>query len=313
MGDISNAEQYIAKIIFRNRIFEYQGQQFEDFFVKLMSAHNPNFKPVKAHGNIGDQKNDGFDKVNGKYYQVFSPEDITNSRTINYGVKKMETDFKKLFDHWNKICPIKEYFFVVNDKYNGIAAPYHELIIELKKNEKYKDVEINLLSANDLEKTFNSLDDSSKQDIVGLIPEEYFPVVEMEALQKTVIYLMGVETTVDNIGNLVVPDFGEKIIFNGLNPNIGTMLNNASFQEGHLSSYFKENPGVKELLQKKFSYLYEQSKIVISKTQKDFADLRFCWIVDEAAMNKTLPIITSVYVLMSYYFSSCDIFEEPTN
>ena len=41
---INNQEQYIAAIIFRNRILTYKGQQFEDFFVSLMSTANTNFK-----------------------------------------------------------------------------------------------------------------------------------------------------------------------------------------------------------------------------------------------------------------------------
>ncbi len=37
-------EHYIAKIIFSNRIYKYKGQQFEDFFVSIMSKANPHFQ-----------------------------------------------------------------------------------------------------------------------------------------------------------------------------------------------------------------------------------------------------------------------------
>ena len=65
------AEHYIAKIIFSNHILQYTGQQYEDFFVSVMTKANPNFQPVKAYGNIGDMKNDGFDRTTGTYYQIF--------------------------------------------------------------------------------------------------------------------------------------------------------------------------------------------------------------------------------------------------
>lgn len=93
MFPIGNAEHYIAKIIFSNHILQYTGQQYEDFFVSVMTKANPNFQPVKAYGKIGDMKNDGFDRTTGTYYQIFSPEDITKDTTIREAVKKLKQIF----------------------------------------------------------------------------------------------------------------------------------------------------------------------------------------------------------------------------
>ena len=38
MFPIGNAEHYIAKIIFSNHILQYTGQQYEDFFVTIVSV-----------------------------------------------------------------------------------------------------------------------------------------------------------------------------------------------------------------------------------------------------------------------------------
>lgn len=73
---MNSSEKFCTKKLFELRVFKYNGQQFEDFFVEIMSKSNPDFQPVKAYGNIGDRKNDGFDKIRGVYYQVFAPEDI---------------------------------------------------------------------------------------------------------------------------------------------------------------------------------------------------------------------------------------------
>ena len=35
-----------------------------------------------------------------------------------------------MYEHWNSICKINHYFFVVNDKYAGVAPPVIEKIIE---------------------------------------------------------------------------------------------------------------------------------------------------------------------------------------
>lgn len=86
-------EYYIAGIIFSNHIYKYKGQQFEDFFVSIMSKANPHFQAVKAYGRIGDRKNDGFDRTTGTYYQVYAPEELAKESTTKAGVKKIEEDF----------------------------------------------------------------------------------------------------------------------------------------------------------------------------------------------------------------------------
>lgn len=309
MIHVGNAEQYIAKIIFRNRIFEYSGQQFEDFFVSIMTKYNSNFQPVNAYGNFGDGKNDGFDQTTGTYYQVFGPEDISKAKTVNDGVKKLKSDFEGLYKHWNGICPIKQFFFVINDKYKGLPVPIIKMAIELDNT--YKNVCIKTFLTKDLENIFNRLNESAKQDIVGFIPDETMSIIGFDALNEVVSYLLKTELLETFADSLVVPDFDGKILFNGLSDIVNHRLVVGSYQEALLEQYFNDNPGVREILQKRFRALYEQAKNDIPETGVDFADSRFFYILDHACPKRTMPLQTSVLVLMAYYFSSCDIFEEP--
>ena len=305
------AEKYIATLVFKNRIYQYEGQQFEDFFVEIMQKAESRFQPIKANGNIGDRKNDGFIKEDGVYYQIFAPEEITKAKTIYDAVKKLEEDFGKLFAYWNEISPIKEYYFVINDKYRGIPEPILTRVIELEKKEEYQGIKIQAFSANDLYDRFNQLDDDKKREVVGYIPDEILPILEYEALHETVTYLMNIELPIGYEDNLVVPDFDNKIEFNHLSKVVNDELVMGSYQEGALKKYFNENPGVKEILQEKFHALYEQAKSEILETDDNYADCRFYYILEKACPKMTIPIKTSVVILMAYYFSSCDIFEEP--
>lgn len=308
---ITKTAQYISKIIFKNRILQYKGQQFEDFFVSVMTKANPDFQAVRAYGKIGDRKNDGFDKTTGTYYQVFAPEDLSKAKTINDGVKKLEEDLKGLYNYWNNICPIKEFFFVINDKYNGVPAPIHEMAIALSADKKYSDMTIDVFSAKNLEKIFDSLGELEKQDVVGFIPEEILPVVGYEALHDTISYLLNMEIPDVYSDDLVVPDFDEKIRFNKLSSVVQNQLTMGSYQESLLLHYFNETPGIKEVLQRKFHALYEKSKGDIPESKDNYSDGRFYYILEKSCTKLTISIKTSVLVLMAYYFSSCDIFEEP--
>nr|WP_300677578.1 hypothetical protein [uncultured Acetatifactor sp.] len=207
---MDKTERYIAKIIFQNRILKYKGQQFEDFFVAIMTRANEQFQAVKAYGNIGDRKNDGFDPTTGTYYQVFAPGDTSKDSTIYTGVKKLKEDFEKLYSNWNDICPIKRFFFVVNDRFEGLPPPIIEMSIELDNRPEYAGVKIGTFTAKDLERIFDELDDFAKQDILGIIPDEIMAVVEYDALHETVTYLLNTELPEDYSDNLVVPDFDNK-------------------------------------------------------------------------------------------------------
>ena len=306
---MSKPEQYIAKIIFRNHILTYNGQQFEDFFVSIMTKSNPSFYPVKAYGNIGDEKNDGFDRTAGTYYQIFAPEDLHKDQTIYDAVKKLKTDFKGLYEHWNNDVPIKNFYFVINDKNKGLPSPIHKAIIEL--DNEYHDISINLFIAKDLASIFDLLDWDSKLDIIGFIPDEILPVVEIDALNETVSHLMKVELCKITPDSFIVPDFDEKIVFNGLSDIVKNRLVTGSYQDNILVQFFNANPGVREILQKKFHALYLQAKSDIPDDQEHSADSRFYYILEKACPKNTIPIQSSVFVLMAYYFSSCDIFEEP--
>jgi hypothetical protein len=306
---MTNKEHYIAKILFKNKVLQYKGQAYEDFFVAIMTRQNVNFKPIKAYGRIGDHKNDGFDSMTGTYYQVFAPEDINKDYTIYEAVNKLENDFKGLLIHWNELCPIKNYYFVINDKYEGVPAPIEEKILSLRKENK--DIVIDTLLAKDLEKKFETLEDTQVYEIVGYLPDEVATVIGFDALCETVNYLMSVEVPFVEASGLIVPDFDDKIVFNGLSTSVGKMLATAGYQDGSLKKYFNSNPGIDEILQEKFHALYIEAKTVIDDNKDNFADMRFFYILDKACVRKTIPIQNSVIALMSCYFASCDIFEEP--
>jgi len=164
MDDISLS---IARNMFHLQVYESDGVRFEDLFSKIMYYKSPGFQQVKPHGNVGDRKNDGFIKDEGVYYQVYAPEDASNN--VLAAVNKIKDDFQGLMEYWHDTCPIKKYYFVLNDKYKGSLPQLHKELINLQRNFNLTDTGV--LVAKDLERELFNLSDDMIRSVVGHLPD----------------------------------------------------------------------------------------------------------------------------------------------
>lgn len=164
MDDISLS---IARNMFHLQVYESDGVRFEDLFSKIMYYKSPDFQQVKPYGNIGDRKNDGFIKGQGVYYQVYAPEDASNN--VLAAVNKIKDDFEGLRDYWHDICPIKKYYFVLNDKYKGSLPQLHKELIVLQSD--FNLIDIGVIVAKDLERELFNLPDDMIRSVVGHLPD----------------------------------------------------------------------------------------------------------------------------------------------
>lgn len=306
---IGTADKYIARMMLQNKIYACSGQAYEDLFGQVMQRSNANFELVKAHGNSGDKKNDGFDKGSGTFYQVYAPDDISKPSTIRDGAKKLRNDFDGLYAFWNALCPIREYYFVINDRYKGVAPEIHQELLCLSS--KYPEINFHFFLAKDLEDTFLALDMDGIVSVVGFLPD---PTLQLDfsALTSVIEHLMN--SSPDELGDehLVIPDFEEKIAFNHLSEKIAVQLRNGSYQVGALEKYFSKNSEYTRAdVQSRFVAAYNKVSQNTDPTLSNYADLVFVGIIDEIYPKGTIAIRNAVIVLMAYYFESCDIFEPP--
>lgn len=307
---MNRSEKYIARIMFQLKIHTSDGQSYENLFSRVMVKHNPNFKMIKPYGNVGDRKNDGFDKTTGVYYQVYAPENISKPKTIVDAVKKVRIDFLGLKKQWHILCPIREFYYVVNDKYKGLPPDVEQEILVL--GSEHPDVACDTFSSNSLEGIFMGLVEDDIIDIVGIPPNEEISFLDYDVLNKAVDHLMHSESDLSLDNFVENPNFESKIIFNELSSVCSNLLNVASYQIGDLEAYFA-NTGdfVKNELKMRFKGLYKQSKEIINEKEKDFADKRFMYILNNASPNGKKAVRDAVLVLMAFYFEACDIFEKP--
>lgn len=296
-------------MMFENRLLRADGDAFEDLFCDLMKERFPGFQKVKPYGKIGDKKNDGFIEEEGKFYALYGPEDITKDVTTRYASTKAKSDVEGLITNWSASYELKEVFFVVNDKGNGLPAPIHEIIKQL--NSSYENIKVSPLTFKDIVNIFEGLEVIKMQKILGsFIPTCDIELIQFDALGDIVQYLFS------NWPNFIMKDpkvwkeFDDKIRVNGLN-NTGHLLETGSYCVGTVEEFLRKNTGYKvQLLKGIFVNIYEESKVAIPDTHEHYADNRLLYVLEKASPDVNNPTIKNAMIgLLAYFFEKCDIFE----
>lgn len=302
---MTQEEKQIAIYIFRNRVLEANGNSFEELFTLVMQSANPNFIQVKPQGQLGDKKNDGFDPNTGIFYQVYAPEDL--STTEDKAIKKLHTDFNGLKSYWPTIgYPVKEFYYVVNDKYKGVGPGLLTNVNDLKT--KNSDIKIDLFLTNKLQGVFESLDETKIFNIIGFVPNADIAMLKMDVLHKVIEHIMNTKTNskLPLIPNN--PNFNKKIQINGLRSEIASMMGTALINVASIDDYFRNNNNfLRDELRNRFNGLYLSVKNSFSDPNQIFAEVY----EQSLPQNATQAHANAVMTLMAYYFECCDIFESP--
>jgi hypothetical protein len=307
---MNNDKFYIARVQFKNRVLSSHGQAFEDLFVRVMQAKDVEFRPVKPQGRLGDKKNDGFNKKRGQYYQVYAPEDSSDKEKESY--KKLTETFDELFNYWQVISPIKEFYWVYNDNFQ--TGVYPSIEKKLSEIENTYNIKADPFLSQNLEDVFLSLPEHEIVEILGGCLPDYNCIedISISILGEVIDFLVKFSF---NPIDITFPDeinFDKKIRFNNLSKVFGALLKNAFHQDYIITEYFNYNSKfAKEDLKIVFSNFYQQGMQEISDDIPEKADLVFDFILKKASPRNQSAITNAVLTLMAHYFESCDIYEEP--
>ena len=292
-------EKVLARKLFKLKIHEADGQNFEDIFTTIMNYAEPDFQSIKPWGNIGDRKNDGYIKSKGVYFQVFAPEEIEKS--YPKVIEKLNTDFIGLTQHWS---PINEFYFVVNDKYKGVNADCEQAIQKLKQD--YQLQNAGFKTAKDLENILFSLDDDQIIVVIECFPDPANIQLDYSILSEIINHLTGLPLAKPTGNKFVYPDWDEKIVFNNLGELESRYLNNGSLQIGMLDEYLNnEGNFFADELKDKICEVY------LKESQRLKSSELFWKMVEIISLKPESSYQSAAIVLMAKYFEVCDIFEEP--
>lgn len=305
---LSRDDKHMARINFRLKvIYGTDKQTFENYFTKIMRHHNKDFKQVKPHGRYGDGKCDGFIDSTGTYYQVYAPETIKGKEEKS--INKMISAFLELKKSWtNNGYVVNEFYYFVNDKYEGVYQTWHTIAKQIENEHKIK---CEVLTAGNLEDVFLGLDELDIIDVIGQFNFNVIPEVDITSLNEVIQYVLKIE--IETSGWVIPedPDFAKKIVFNQLCESYAALLNMGRYGLDQLKEYFRYNGSfIKEDLRKQFSGLYKEAKNRLPDNELK-ADEIFLSILEKSAPNKSKPIMDALFTVMAYYFEFCDIFETP--
>ncbi|MBQ4266877.1 MAG: hypothetical protein IJB93_01680 [Clostridia bacterium] len=196
----------------------------------------------------------------------------------------------------------------------GISPQIYDLIEELKT--AYSSLDIKLFSMEKLRRFCLALDEIEKQRILGYCPDlsSNKAVVDFSVVSDIIEYLeknIRLETYEDN---LFVPDFSQKISFNKLSQKVANLLNNAKYHTFQIDEFYNNNPERdKENLRNYLKCLYLEAISCIESSKTDAPDKVFFYILRKMSYNhKSKAVIDNAVIIMTFFFESCDIFEEPT-
>jgi len=301
-----------AHTMFQNRIHRSSGQCFEDFFVAIMTRRDSRFRPVKPQGRIGDQGNDGFIPEEGRYFQVFAPEDPTDKS--DKAAEKAKDDFEKLLKHWAADGQIVDFRFVFNDKYQGAYPTVEHALAELKRIHNL--VVAKPFLAKDLEKEFWQLSISDQEAVLDMvIPRtEHISDIDYGALTEILQHLVDNQKSLPFAGVPSVPGYDEKIVFNGIDI-ASSLLRVGNYQNSAVDQFFdRHSKFTRSDMRDRFAQSYQDAKAGDSAPDVSgdrIGDRVFFRLLNDVAPKAGKQVQDAAIVIIAYFFEKCDVFEDP--
>lgn len=315
-------KDYFYSIFFRLEMYRRSGEEFQIFFSDLMFLTDPHFIKVAPFG--GDGGNDGCVANKGHYYQIYAPKPTTPAHQTHKTVlQKSVTDFEKLNTHWNGqtgLPNISEYYFVYNDRFQGIPPDIITTLAALKSTYNLDNSEC--IHSAIIENYFDILTEKQKLKLLNRLPINEVPfTVDPSALGKLLQHLSN--QNINSLGFLEidVPIWDEKIKFNGISQNLDLKLKTNSLQGHRVRDYLKGSKSTdSQDIAQQINNIYKESKIHLPDTLENSADMRYFWIVDrliptDIFQTASIPVLQAFRnaseIVLAHYFDTCDVYDNP--
>ncbi|ENX10885.1 ABC-three component system protein [Acinetobacter variabilis] len=308
--------------MFKLKVYESSGESFQKLFSNVMHHSVQGFQAVTPAGRWGDGGNDGWVEAEKCYFQVYGPKPTTNSNPVSE-VEKAFTDFDKLEQKWGTV---EKYYFVINDRFEGVSALVQNKLFNFKKEKKLTNCEP--FASRHLLDAFLKLNEDIQEEILNTCPLGDLPEdIDYGMLSELVNNLIErVHTNYLDCSSsfFEVPNFEDKLLLNKLSPGIAMRLRQNSYRAYEVDDFIERTGDhLKQDLAIEINSIYKRSLDLIPDTDPQCADLRYIWMIDEIlplsirsrsmSGQNLIAYKLVAEIILAKFFETCDVYEHPDN
>lgn len=284
-----------------NAFLRAKGNTFQTFFNELMGrAYKSDYMPCRPWGKHGDRKNDGFLKSEHRLFQVYAPNEMTEKAAID----KMDEDFEGAKDYWGE--HFDKWAFVHN-AYDGIPPHVQKKMLDLEKANP--GIKLDPWGLEELRVVFRRLSQEDIESWFGYSPNAQTKInMGFEEIRLVLESIVSKKPDSKTPIKQVPP---RKIEANQLSDTITILLKEGMSKASLVDDFFSKwhDPTFGERIAAAFREKYEILRTNLTPNEI-FYELQ-AWV--GGPKRGTAEHEMAVLTVISYYFESCDIFEEPRN
>jgi len=292
-----------ARVIFEAQFASMYENAFQAFFQKLMQYRFPSFLPVRTHGNIGDQGADGLCVNGDKLYACYAPESPSDTKTGG----KFRGDLASALRQ--RPGQFSTFVFVHNDG-RGMDPRIATEIVDAKR--EHPDINFEQMGKVAIWREFRRLELPEMEDMLGQeikVAELVYGIglADLEPLLKHLGRTRGNEQWPTPH---TIPQ--RKIEFNTLGADVRHYIIHglrfvkqvADYYEFYKDTLFRDETAAE------FRERYQELQTAGLGLSPDeiFQEL-LVYVIGNRLPDPTT--LTSAYTILSYFFQTCDILEEP--
>lgn len=272
--------------------------EFQAWFGELMGkVHPEHYENIRL--TQGDGGLDGIRVDTGFAYAVYAPRESTRSTLES----KIKTDFQEAVSTLSEHeVVMKGWVFVHNDE--GLTKDVGPAVMKLRQENK--EIDIQIWSFESIWNELEQLSENQLRDLFGPGPtEENVDRLEMPEIREVIEYLSQEEPPL--IPAIANPD-PEKLNFNNLSEENAVQMRVGERRAGLVSTYLKgmTNVSAGERIAEAFRNKYSSARVSGMTANQIFGIL---WRFSGGSHFTEPNQIAAVSAVMSYFFNSCDIFE----
>jgi hypothetical protein len=284
---------------FRADFHSKKGTEFQDWFVRIAGfAFGPDFEAVRPYGSQGDLKCDGRRISSKSIFQCYAPYSMKGGEVV----AKINEDFHGARVHW--AAEMREWIFVHNDG-RGLPPNVVRDIEGLRTS--YSPIRIETWSEPELLKLAMALDLSALQALFSYAPS--IELLDRLVMADLVPIIDALERQEPNPNDpTLAPPSPKKLEKNALSGASAELLRFGRRKAVLVETFFRKNSraDLGERIAEAFRNRYADLKNIGLPADKIFKHLQ-----DYAGMNGDPERQCAALAVLSYFFESCDIFEDP--